>query len=155
MHSRKASKAQIFTPGLVEERDGYFDQGDGALELPIEPDFVNVEDESGIDEDEEAKKDEALVRKLTRTNSLGLGGWVDRILGWKLFALEEDGEEMEPDVLDEMIDDLELSSRPSRRNLQELPQRPVEDVMPPPQNEEAGGWQDAAWLLSVATKVIL
>jgi len=39
--------------------------------------------------------------------------------------------------------------------LKELPQRPVEDVMPPPQNEEAGGWQDAAWLLSVATKVIL
>ena len=155
MHSRKGSRAQLYTPGLVQDREGYFDQGEGANEVPTEPDFVDVEEDDGIDEEEEARKDEALVRKLTRTNSLGLGGWVEKMLGWNLFAVDEDGDEMEPDVLDEKTEDTELSSRPSRRNLHELPSPLVEDAVPPPQNEGAGGWQDAAWLLSVATKVIL
>jgi hypothetical protein len=59
------------------------------------------------------------------------------------------------ETLDEKGDDSELSSRPSRRTLDDFTDVPAGEVMPPLRDEEAGGWQDAAWLLSVATKVLL
>jgi hypothetical protein len=136
------------------EREGYFDERDFAQEELVEPDFVNAEEEEYETEDK-AKQDEAIVRKLARASSLGLGGWVERMLGWSLFAVDEDGEDTEVETLDEKGDDSELSSRPSRRTLDDFTDVPAGEVMPPLRDEEAGGWQDAAWLLSVATKVLL
>jgi hypothetical protein len=153
-NSRRGSKAQLLT-SLTVEREGYFDHRAFAQEAFIaEPDFVDVEEE-GYENTDEAKEDEAVVRKLASTSSLGLGGWVERMLGWSLFAVDKDGEETETDALDEKAEDSEVSSRTSRRALDGVTKPPAEDVMPPLRDEEAGGWQDAAWLLSVATKVLL
>jgi hypothetical protein len=152
-NSRRGSRAGLFTP-MGGEREGYFDERDFAQEELVEPDFVNAEEEEYETEDK-AKQDEAIVRKLARASSLGLGGWVERMLGWSLFAVDEDGEDTEAETLDEKGDDSELSSRPSRRALDDITDVPPGEVMPPLRDEEAGGWQDAAWLLSVATKVLL
>lgn len=154
--SRRGSKAQLFTP-LGGPQEGYFDHKDFAQEdFVAEPDFVDVEEE-GYENEDDAKTDEALVRKLARASNLGLGGWVERMLGWSLFAVDEDGEEAddtEVEVTDEKAEDSEVSSRTSRRNIDGAADaRP--EVMPPLRDDEAGGWQDAAWLLSVATKVLL
>ncbi|TVY55919.1 hypothetical protein LCER1_G002893 [Lachnellula cervina] len=152
-NSRRGSKAQLFTP-LTTEREGYFDHRDFAQDTFIaEPDFVDVEEE-GYENPDEAREDDAVVRKLASTSSNGLGGWVERMLGWSLFAVDEDGEETETDTLDEKAEDSEISSRTSKRAIYGT-ESPPADVMPPLRDEEAGGWQDAAWLLSVATKVIL
>jgi hypothetical protein len=138
------------------ERDGYFDQRVLPDEFNAEPDFVDAEQEAELEENlDEAKKDEAIVRKLARASSLGLGGWVERMLGWSLFAVDEDGEDTEVEVVDEKGEDSELSSRTSRRTLDGTTETIEGEVMPPLRDEEAGGWQDAAWLLSVATKVLL
>jgi hypothetical protein len=161
-NSRRGSKAQLFTPMTVGgQHDGYFDQRDFAPEprdfgeeaFITEPDFVDVEedDDDGADE---AKKDEAVVRKLARASNLGLGGLVDRMLGWSLFALDEDGEETEIEVTDEKGEDSEISTRNSTLDLRGV-DKSIEDTMPPLKDNETGGWQDAAWLLSVATKVLL
>jgi hypothetical protein len=153
-NSRRGSRAQLFTP-LGGESEGYFDQRDfGREEFVTEPDFVDNEDEASENE-EQAKKDEDVVRKLARGSSLGLGGWVERMLGWSLFAVEEDGEETEADMSDEKAEDSDLSSRTSKRNLDTIMEMPIRDRMPLLKDDEAGGWQDAAWLLSVATKVLL
>jgi hypothetical protein len=152
-NSRRGSRAQLFTP-LTGGPEGYFDQGDYVRnDLMVEPDFVDVEEgEDGAADS--AKQDEDVVRKLARASSLGLGSWVEKMLGWSLFALDEDGEETEADALDEKGDESSLSSRPSRQAL-DNDALPTQDVPPPLKDEEAGGWQDAAWLLSVATKVLL
>jgi len=152
-NSRRGSRAQLFTP-LGGEREGYFDQRDFAHEFNPEPDFVDAEEEEQVDDDE-LKQDEAVVRKLARASSLGLGGWVERMLGWSLFAVDEDGEDTEVEIVDEKGEDSELSSRTSRRTLDGTTDPPAGEVMPPLRDDEAGGWQDAAWLLSVATKVLL
>jgi hypothetical protein len=152
-NSRKGSRAGLFTP-MGHEREGYFDERDFAQEELVEPDFVDAEEEEYETEDK-AKQDEALVRKLARAGSLGLGGWVERMLGWSLFAVDEDGEDTEVETLDEKGNDSELSSGTSWRTLDGLTDSPHGEVMPPLRDEEAGGWQDAAWLLSVATKVLL
>ncbi len=153
-NSRRGSRAQLFTPLGGGEREGYFDQRDFAQDFIAEPDFVDAEEEGEVDEDE-AKQDEAVVRKLAKSSSLGLGGWVERMLGWSLFAVDEDGEETEVEIMDEKGEDSELSSRTSRRTLDGTTDPPAGEVMPPLRDDEAGGWQDAAWLLSVATKVLL
>jgi hypothetical protein len=119
-----------------------------------EPDFVEPDDHPD-EEEEDTKDDEAVVRKLARASSLGLGGWVERMLGWSLFAVDEDGEETDLETSDEKTGDSELSSRTSKRTLDGAGETRAEDPLPPPRDDEAGGWQDAAWLLSVATKVLL
>jgi len=136
------------------EREGYFDQREFPHEFIAEPDFVDAEEEAEIEEDE-AKQDEAIVRKLARGSSLGLGGLVERMLGWSLFAVDEDGEDGEVEIVDEKGEDSELSSRTSRRTLDGSTEPLAGEVMPPLRDDEAGAWQDAAWLLSVATKVLL
>ncbi|KAE9377848.1 hypothetical protein N431DRAFT_435017 [Stipitochalara longipes BDJ] len=154
-NSRRGSRAQLFTP-MGGEREGYFDQRVLSDEFNAEPDFVDAEEEAEFDEDQdEAKQDEAIVRKLARASSLGLGGWVERMLGWSLFAVDEDGEDTEVEIVDEKGEDSELSSRTSRRTLDGTTEPIAGEVMPPLRDDEVGGWQDAAWLLSVATKVLL
>lgn len=149
-NSRRGSTAQKFAP-LTEGPDGYFDQFNRA-EYITEPDFVDAENEDDA-MDDNAEQDEATVRKLARASSLGLGGWVERMIGWTLFAVDEDAEDTE-DTYDEKGEDSSLSSRPSRQTLK-IDLIPQQDVPLPLRDEEAGGWQDAAWLLSVATKVLL
>lgn len=153
-NSRRGSRAQLFTP-MTGGPEGYFDQGDFTHDdFMTEPDFVGVE-EGEEEADDEIKQDEAVIRKLARASSLGFGGWIEKMLGWSLFAVEEDGEETEVDVIDEKAEDSSLSSRPSRQDLEQM-ETPTQEVPPPLQDDEAaGGWQDAAWLLSVATKVLL
>lgn len=156
-NSRRGSRAQLFAPlaaGGVPNQEGYFDRRDFEQdEFIAEPDFVDAEEDGDEDEDE-AKKDEAVVKKLARASHLGLGGLVEKMLGWSLFAVDEDGEETEVEVIDEKGEDSEMSSRTSRLNLRGV-ETPMEDKMPPLRDDETGGWQDAAWLLSVATKVLL
>lgn len=153
--SRRGSRAQLFTPLTGLERESYFDHKDFVREeFMVEPDFVEPNDQTSEDEDV-TKDDEAVVRKLARASRLGLGGWVERMLGWSLFAVDEDGEETDIETSDEKAEDSELSSKTPRRAIDGSLGRCAEQTLPPPRDEEAGGWQDAAWLLSVATKVLL
>lgn len=151
--SRRGSRAQFFTP-LEAERDGYFDQQDvDQAELIAEPDFV--EDEEDVLEQEQImKEDEEVVRKLAKANSNGVGGWVERMLGWSLFSVDEDGEDGETDA--EAQEKSEASEAVSKRggDIETLRDADIAS-MPPPKDEDTNGWQDAAWLLSVASKVLL
>ncbi|KAF2709282.1 hypothetical protein K504DRAFT_335512, partial [Pleomassaria siparia CBS 279.74] len=142
-----------------------------------EPDFVDDEDESDGDEEE--------VARLARDRGFGLGNWMDRLIGWTLFSVDEDGEDSDDD--DEEEDD--DSGKPENMTKEELILRrevdakrrklereaiiaasavtphstreedgdgngePLNQQRAP--NEDNGGWQDAAWLFSVATKVLL
>ncbi|PQE07538.1 DUF3984 domain protein [Rutstroemia sp. NJR-2017a BBW] len=154
-NSRRGSRATLITP-LPGERDGYFDRDFVQEEYPAEPDFVDVEEEGyDVEDADQARNDEAVVQKLARASRLGLGGWVEKMLGWSLFAVEEDGEETEVDTMDEK-EGSEISSRPSQRDLHidGLEDSLVEE-MPPLNPNEADGWHDAAWLLSVASRVLL
>ncbi|KAH8821189.1 hypothetical protein F5884DRAFT_766902 [Xylogone sp. PMI_703] len=149
--SRRGSRGRSMTPHVVE-REGYFDHLPETEEFVAEPDFVDVEEE-GYDYGDAAKEDEAMVKKLTKAGSLGLGGWVEKMLGWNLFAVDEDAEEsdMESDEDEEEAEHSESHNKDDKDDAVPLPQ----DKLPPPDAEDAGGWQDAAWLLSVASKVLL
>jgi hypothetical protein len=161
----------------LELDDTMFEDG------PIEPDFINPSEESSGDEEE--------IARLALERGFGLGGWMDRLIGWTLFSVDEDGENSSDEEEDDGEDeDDEVAFRPENMTKEELQlRREVEAkrrklereaivaaaaVMPggedartreeaegsvlkeiSEEGEEGGGWQDAAWLFSVASKVIL
>jgi hypothetical protein len=156
VQSRRGSRVNLFTPSElreVEEREGYFDQG----VYIAEPDFVDVDEE--VNEEAQALQDEINIKRLAKTGTLGLGTWVERLMGWSLFAVEEDWDETDADNDDgddERIDteDTVNGEKSGEGWRLERWEDHITEPLPPPGPDE-GGWQDAAWLLSIATKVLL
>jgi hypothetical protein len=152
--SRRGSRANLFTPmtTIEKDREGYFDAEEGFL---AEPDFVDVHED--VYDSEQAADDEIVIKRLAKNGTLGLGVWVEKLMGWSLFAVEEDGDETDLETNDQTTDNSEISSRSrltDRRVLDGSYDASLNEKLPPPRAEE-GGWQDAAWLLSIASKVLL
>lgn len=121
-----------------------------------EPDFIDPPAEDAIDEEE--------VARLAKERGFGFGGWVDSLVGWSLFKVSEDGDEDEDDDEQEEENEEEAAQRreEARKWREERAAATTRgadgaDPPPPPANPEdgEGGWKDAAWLLSVASKIIL
>ncbi|USP76582.1 hypothetical protein yc1106_03856 [Curvularia clavata] len=158
----------------------------------IEPDFIEADDDSDGDEEE--------VARLARERGFGLGGWMDKLIGWTLFSVDEDrelsdseDEENDDDVEgglsrtkglhgnDLKLDDLTKEELKLRREVEAKRRKLEREAIVAASavksgslhsegsrpstaegdaehmqrgNEEAGGWQDAAWLLSVASKAL-
>ncbi|KAK4214481.1 hypothetical protein QBC37DRAFT_150415 [Rhypophila decipiens] len=180
--SRVGSRANIMTPSDRRSMDvgGYFPTASPAAidddddeSLYEGPDFVNLDEkleaaglDGGDDFEDRIDDDEATVRRLVKRGNGGVGAWFGNLVGVQLFAVAEDEEEDEDedDDDDDTEDDGELSSAssvvsrgPRRAHFADSTTSSLVDLserMPPPKPDE-GGWQDAAWLLSVASKVLL
>lgn len=175
--SRVGSRADlVMTAGLktpsarhsLDMEDAMFEDG------PIEADFVEADEEDEGDEEE--------IARLARERGFGLGTWVDKLMGWTLFSVDEDGEESSSE--DEDDDEVPRRENMTREELKlrrevEARRRKLEReaiiaaaavqapnnrneasdegsaAEKPPPVEEGGGWADAAWLVSVAAKVLL
>ncbi|KAK8180319.1 uncharacterized protein BKA78DRAFT_61149 [Phyllosticta capitalensis] len=175
-HSRRGSRVagMGMTPlgsrtpiGALSRRSSadYLDDGHDDFDdtVPMEPDFVDDEGSSIAEDDEE-------VARLARERGFGLGGWMDKLMGWTLFSVDEDGEETTDDESDDLTAGDNNGDEVQRRREMEVKRRRDEwarieaasraaqekklEDLPEPRDSE-GGWQDAAWLLSVATKVLL
>jgi hypothetical protein len=171
--SRVGSRADlVMSTGLQSPNARHSVEIDEAMfeDDVIEPDFVEDGDESDGDEEE--------VARLARERGFGLGSWMDRLIGWTLFDVDEDGEESSSEDEDddaprpenmtkeELVLRREVEAK--RRKLEReaivaasavrtqdgetTTNQPAEPLPPP---EDGGGWADAAWLFSVASKVIL
>jgi hypothetical protein len=160
----------MVTPSDRKAADGYFSSIAQADEFYAStgPDFVNLDEKLEAIEHREldtSQQDEAHVRRLVKRGAAGPGTWIGNVLGWGLFSVEENEEESEDDD-DEDADedasesegDADLALERRRSGLRQLESlvgsAAQEERIPPPKTDE-GGWQDAAWLLSVASKVLL
>ncbi|KAK1596150.1 uncharacterized protein LY79DRAFT_509876 [Colletotrichum navitas] len=158
--SRVGNRSQMLTPMERHSLDeGYFPRHEGEDYIPG-PDFVNLDEQLESYEPDTTQDDEAAVRRLVKGERAGGASWVGNLLGWPLFAVEENEEESDDEDADgefEVEGDeegaRELHRSWSARHFESVIDAP-EGLIPPPKANE-GGWQDAAWLLSVATKVLL
>ncbi|KAK0263240.1 hypothetical protein LTS09_002431 [Friedmanniomyces endolithicus] len=154
--SRRTSRRGSFTgtrtpmaaPGSLD-MTSYF--AEDPLAVPIEPDFVLAEVDDGEGRDEEGE-----VARLSDQHSYGLGGIVDRLMHFNLFSVAEK-EEMTTDEEDrgngteDERDQRRAAAAKKKRNEGQVVLPPA----PPGGGEQGeGSWQDAAWLLSVASKAI-
>ncbi|KAM0425272.1 hypothetical protein ACHAPT_009590 [Fusarium lateritium] len=156
-HSRSHSLARprsqlspLDRPGTGDE--SYFPNQDHQNELPG-PDFVNLDERLEELERDTDQDDEAAIRRLVRRGQAGTATWFGSV--WSLFSVEEDDEDSDDDSQDSPTDgnsQLNRSRSSSSRYLAGISTAP-EDRMPPPGADD-GGWRDAAWLLSVASKVM-
>ncbi|KAH8161297.1 hypothetical protein CIB48_g6948 [Xylaria polymorpha] len=149
-HSRVGSRSRMRTPLERVAQDGYFSQELTEENIPG-PDFVGLDEKLEAIELDTSKADEATIRRLVMRRSSGVGAWM-----WSLFSVEENDEDS--DTADGDLTDGETESQIPRsastidfEGFASLP----ESHVPPPKAEEGTGWQDAAWLLSVASKVLL
>ncbi|KAJ4988233.1 hypothetical protein SVAN01_06329 [Stagonosporopsis vannaccii] len=166
--SRVGSRIDLAMSGLPSARAS-LDMED---ESAVEPDFVEADDDGPDDEEE--------VARLARERGFGLGGWMDALIGWTLFSVDEDDEVSSDDeeeastttstanlTKDEakLMREVEAKRRKmERESIIAASALKVQDkneggevkiqVPKPPEGQEAGGWQDAAWLLSVASKAL-
>lgn len=149
-----------------ENGEGYFDSALGAG-----PDFVDPSelDDALVGRDVDSSADEEEVRKLANQRGFGFGGVLDRLVGWTLFNVDEDREESEREDGQGWMESAEEAKRRRaveiKRRREQLEsaasssalatQAKAGEAPRAAQDEGQGGWQDAAWLLSVASKVIL
>jgi hypothetical protein len=149
LNSRRGSKVDLDSPKLHRDPSDYF--GSAALEpdMSVKPDFVDPRDHSDSEDPEKE------VARLAREASFGFGPLIDRLVGWTLFDVREDREATDVEAEDETPTIHEKSVH-----------RPVRPVSPPRPRQaaagaeqqgdpEEGAWKDAAWLLGVASKVLL
>jgi hypothetical protein len=138
----------------------YFDMHQ--VELPSEePGFRTVE-ERRADEEEESTD----LEEIATSNTFGLGPLVDKVMEFNPFTSEEVQESTDDEVGLEREDEEETQEEAKRRRSVELQRRRDEKAKlvakPAPAQlgegadgeNEGGGWQDMAWLLSVASKAL-
>lgn len=161
--SRTGSRTQLFTPGEHAAVESYFSQQQQQQFLPMDelaagPDFINLDEKLegfGFEVDT-SQDDEAAVRRLVKGGQGRPNTWFGNIMGWGLFSVDENDEESEEADGEEVMSDgdleesgvLEVDPNKHFKGVTSL----SEQRLPPPKSDE-GGWQDAAWLLSVASKV--
>ncbi|EEY19157.1 conserved hypothetical protein [Verticillium alfalfae VaMs.102] len=152
--SRVGRRSQLMTPLDGRHSDeGYFDRVAAGDEYLQGPDFVNLDEKLEAVDQDTTQDDEAAVRQLVKGENAGRGSW----FGWALFSVEENAEDSDLGD-DDIVDPVDSEATPTRRDpsvryFEIANSTPGERVQPP--NPDEGGWRDAAWLLSVASKVIL
>lgn len=160
--SRYGSPVGTRTPRPHREASGYFDDHQNGYsaamlemqerafkEHPYPPEF---------------SEDQAEVDRISGNNSFGLGSVVDRLMNFRVFGAPADGGETTDDEAGrDGADDTETEDEAKDRMAREMQRRKIEKeklvALPPAPVEgkgeaQVGGWQDAAWLLSVATKAM-
>lgn len=164
-HSMAESHSHAGTP-LDRPDDGgasYFPDQDMSV---VRPDFVDLDEKLEELELDAAHDDEATVRRLVRRGQAGKGSWISNVIGWSLFSVDENeegsgGDDDDDDDYDEdgqgsalADEDIRQEGRTgwSARHFEGVSNAPLERIPPPA--TDAGGWKDAAWLLSVAAKVV-
>lgn len=172
---RRTQQGQQQQKGRKKQQGGDV-SGPDFVDLGEEEEYDDDDDEGGGDEDEDAEEE---VARLARERGFGLGGLVDRLVGWSLFNVDEDGtldsERETPDDDDVEDEQLRRGGREGTSVVGEAEailranKRAQRTGVHVSANEEAdegrrssiivreenNGWRDAAWLLSVASRVIL
>lgn len=156
--SRRASRSQLVTPGERAVIDGYFaGQLMGEDEYIPGPDFVNLNEKlEAVGTDGNMNLDEeSAVRNLVKSQHGRPHTWYGNIMGLSLFAVQENDDEDDGATTDDEAaeDCLSETSGPVNKDFGgRMTSLSKPQGLSPPMSDEAG-WKDAAWLLSVASKV--
>lgn len=118
--------------------------------------------------DSEDEVDELEMQRLTRERGFGLGRWVDLLVEWTLFSVDEEGQNYTSSVSRTQPDSEPLSEDqqgvedPSPKSIgagtgeaTDDDTSTIGDDSPPPTLEKPspdGGWADVGWLFRAATK---
>ena len=144
------------------QEDSYFPSNQPDV-TAMGPNFLEREESFEVDDEdeddaEEDRREEAEVAKLADDRSYGLGSVVDRVMGWTFFDMKDEDKSEE--------DDSSALKEERRRRVQRFESTNI-NIGPQPSSppsrstrrdiengDDGGGWKDAAWLLSVASRAL-
>ncbi|ODH46477.1 hypothetical protein GX48_07414 [Paracoccidioides brasiliensis] len=158
--------------GMNERRYTIGSQRSSTIDHSFSPSGSEFSDSETNEEDE---VDEAEMQRLNRNCSLGLGRWIDSLVEWTLFSVEEEGPRVvaEPARQQRRVGDViiqyqsldEDHGNDLKRDPEGLEpasettfERDAEELLTMPPIEkpgDQGGWSDVSWLLRVAKSVII
>ncbi|PGH03783.1 hypothetical protein AJ79_07259 [Helicocarpus griseus UAMH5409] len=133
----------------------------------------SISEFSDSETDSEDEVDEDEMQRLTRQRGLGLGSWVDRLVEWTLFSVEEEvpAAVAEPARHHRHVGDIHHQSQAvelENNSNQEEEESETESDRTPVRDEEdiptvlsiegpgeQGGWSDVGWFLRVAKSVAI
>ncbi|KAL4978075.1 hypothetical protein BDW66DRAFT_24768 [Aspergillus desertorum] len=114
----------------------------------------------------EEEMDERELQRLTRERGFGLGSWIDRLVDWVLFGVDDwplsptTDAVAEPAAAADMHADYE-----SNHPLHELPDKDDEtrsqlsdtnsDILPTERAGDRGGWEDAGWFFRTIKQALI
>lgn len=94
----------------------------------------------------------------SKQHKSGLGVWMDRLMGWTLFSMREEDDESDEEE-ERRKENYVLENGRRRRMIPVQFPKPeeahVEDEVKVKERTEEEGWQDAAWIFAIVTKVLL
>jgi hypothetical protein len=135
-------------------------EGQEQSEDIVGPDFINLDEtlEAAVQLEEDTNADdEAYIRRLVRGQKGGVWSQFAKMFGFNLSSVseEDDEEDEEEDGEWEWEEGGTESVRTANlKRLQAATITAMGDTRVPPPPEDQGGWRDAAWLMSVASKVL-
>ncbi|KLJ10008.1 hypothetical protein EMPG_14588 [Blastomyces silverae] len=127
---------------------------------------------SDSETDEEEEVDEAEMQRLTRERGLGLGSWIDRLVEWTLFSVDDEIPVVpaEPSRQPRQFGDIQHqtlfeepdnnsnryyeSSETESDNQQRKEEDEISMALPIEIPSDEGGWSDVGWLLRVAKSIV-
>ncbi|KAK4242086.1 hypothetical protein C8A03DRAFT_29670 [Achaetomium macrosporum] len=128
------------------------------------PEFVNLDEtlEAAFELEEDASADdEAYIRRLVKGQKGGVWSRFAKMFGFSLSSVSEEDDEEEEDEWDGVDgesegaeDGVESVRAANLKRLQAATITAMGETRVPPPPEDQGGWRDAAWLMSVASKVL-
>lgn len=145
------SRTPLAPQGGQDSRLDYFE--DATRAMAMEPEFIDEDDETD-------GQGEATLKELTESRSFGLGGIVDRIMNFSLFNVEEKEEATEDEADRPVETEAEAKERRAAENRrkreekEKLTNRSGSASAQEVTGHGEGGWADAAWLFSVASRAI-
>lgn len=121
--------------------------------------------DSENDEEEEEEIDELELQRLTRERGFGLGGWVDRMVEWTLFGVDDwplssttDPITNPPPAtaveLDE-DDDPAAGLSDNDDEVKSLASDTISEIIPTERAGNRGGWEDAGWLFRAIKQALI
>lgn len=115
-------------------------------------DGLEVLDEEAISARGEKEEGEEEKYDIDLPRGFGLGQFVDRLIGWSVFAEDDTDDE-------ESLDGYEDERRPTKTKRERVKvESPSDQTMREQQRrlrDESDGWQDPAWIFSIASQVFL
>ena len=179
--SRRASRPDL---GMTPRRSASQDESAISLDhREVYPDFVDeavrqraaasvdaddfistIASESEFSDSDSADFDELEMQRLTRQRGFGLGSWIDRLVEWTLFSVEEEypassigtGAPSRQSAAGSLADENEYDST-DQETVESDPETHVSEALVQvgrPADQE-GAWADARWFLGLARRVIL
>lgn len=165
-----------FVPAIVDE---HIRSEIAAIQHDLDEDISSLETSSVETESDDGGIDELEMQRLTRERGFGLGGWIDRLVEWTLFGVEDlpstaaavqpapssgNGLQPTPGLGDQIPDDGENVSEGDGDNDPNVDADEDYDTpiardydVPAPVDKpgDRGGWEDALWLLRVMKHALL